>query len=822
MQGPISLTSSAFFARLFDSDIAGEHADAVEETLRELPLSDALFRKPLATAGDTISAIVRYRTSLHSYSDALLGYNPRDASSVTSATSQSLLRMSDMAAQLHPDLVHSSAEINIAQMLIQYERACAIMQVSNCALFHLPIIRKKLCGLYELGMDRVKVEMPQFYPLLFKLDAEASRHTEFYERKRRRQKTASYHRTVSKSTEKQPKQKCRKKDGDLDERWVPSSISIDLCGLRAVSECLSGSITLPEPRASGSQRDSVFLMFDHLITRHILWPVASKAKPAPKRKARSGKPKEIDARDYSCIILLGQILHVLTGFTGTEGILLSPFIGEALANPRSLLGDHLYDHAIATLKALQESTDVLEPIYTSVEDFISTPDCQITVEVWKSLEQELFRCFLSYDTGHALTLSEFRKMDRSLSISLMTPEPATAIQPEHAAPKKAGRKVVLNSRRRAAAAVVLALREAALHQAGMPNLGTPMYQQAISGQNPKINPDHVNALRRSNAATKLFTSRLPPEALSLPFGLCNALVWVGFGFCITTDAFTAAVAQSHESGTLAWECKEDCLTTFTAALEENRRKLRNIPRNPKDKTDYEQGGDPERSDILKLCDVKAFGQPTAYMKLYSGKHNLATKLEGYWHKDIVDLWATILHMKEENALMNWLQFQHSLPEKLAAPKQKPTRSVLGFSSLNLSTAQLANYLVISGFLAAPTVKDIGSWLYNYKNAGSRVCLGALGFDLGSERLITEAFKCVYEHFRSNMSDEIKAAISFDPMCMEHLLCKGPRFMSFFGRDLVEDALADISKRDERVKEWPMGSVVDEEFLPCPIDGLFVS
>ncbi|KAH9915356.1 uncharacterized protein B0H18DRAFT_885970, partial [Fomitopsis serialis] len=98
------------------------------------------------------------------------------------------------------------------------------------------------------------------------------------------------------------------------------------------------------------------------------------------------------------------------------------------------------------------------------------------------------------------------------------------------------------------------------------------------------------------------------------------------------------------------------------------------------------------------------------------------------------------------------------------------------SSGPLTSTLLAADFAYAGKVKMPTVEEMGEVVWNLK-AGAfagLACLGLISGKSATQDEVCKAFKLAHDHLEAKLSADVKSKIVFDPVMVEHTLCKVKR------------------------------------------------
>jgi hypothetical protein len=324
------------------------------------------------------------------------------------------------------------------------------------------------------------------------------------------------------------------------------------------------------------------------------------------------------------------------------------------------------------------------------------------------------------------------------------------------------------------------LREALLSHRGEEANGHPLLRPLMKGRHPtlkrSLDPDHYNPIRATNQFQSLLTMSLQTShELDEDWGLSNLLVRIGTGQGAKTEKFLKGYFTHW------FESAEECVAAFELA--------RTVSPN------------------IVLDNMCCWGTPSAALGFTrpapGSRPNFEARIEPMFTSDIVKLWRDFCD-------------QDTLPSYNRALKLGEDTEIPGFGS-GLTRMQLANSLAILGQCGLPSREDMADIIYIHNGMGAFEGLQRLGFNVwpGCEQSrVRQAFGCLYNFLDTNLSVTDKATLVFDPIFVEHLLCKISRWDKVFRKE-DKDSLDTIAGEAHSLYE--QGQLREDYPLPLSID-----
>ncbi|KAL1685215.1 hypothetical protein GGG16DRAFT_66752, partial [Schizophyllum commune] len=133
----------------------------------------------------------------------------------------------------------------------------------------------------------------------------------------------------------------------------------------------------------------------------------------------------------------------------------------------------------------------------------------------------------------------------------------------------------------------------------------------------------------------------------------------------------------------------------------------------------------------------------------------------------------------------------------------------------ITLMQAANNCTLLGLCQPPSVEDMAIIALSI-NRGATAGMQALGLAPRDRPAYIAAFRLIYHYLDSHLSDQDKETLSFNPIFVEHLLCKVQRFKRELEKcDLNMDTL--VSQEQREGHRWQRGAnMKDEIALPLPL------
>lgn len=136
--------------------------------------------------------------------------------------------------------------------------------------------------------------------------------------------------------------------------------------------------------------------------------------------------------------------------------------------------------------------------------------------------------------------------------------------------------------------------------------------------------------------------------------------------------------------------------------------------------------------------------------------------------------------------------------------------IKAFRNAKLAILQLANNLVLADICRAPSLDELGAWIWMNPKLGAFKGLQAMGFSPWNSEETSAAVDCVFQHLDSNLEPTGRLLLDLDKLgvlVVEHLACKIIRWK--------EETTS--SRSQGTLKNNAMGSNGHLEF-PIPVEG----
>ncbi|KAJ7103965.1 hypothetical protein B0H15DRAFT_744106, partial [Mycena belliarum] len=205
------------------------------------------------------------------------------------------------------------------------------------------------------------------------------------------------------------------------------------------------------------------------------------------------------------------------------------------------------------------------------------------------------------------------------------------------------------------------------------------------------------------------------------------------------------------------------------------------------------------------------------IRLQSGhtrRLTLAEKFEPFFSEEIQRSWTAFLG-----------PLSNTDPADSSAPRKSWEECLRWIVQLNLrgfmtglAPLQFANNLVLSGIAESPSPELMAQWIFANRSFGAFKGLQVLGFNLtpaSSASAVRACFCSFYYWLEHHLTPNDKAALHFDTIFVEHLLCKIGRWQ---GR-LQKMGKIDLGSQADTIFEeceWKSGENMDDHTkFPIP-------
>ncbi|KAJ3513252.1 hypothetical protein NLJ89_g3049 [Agrocybe chaxingu] len=202
------------------------------------------------------------------------------------------------------------------------------------------------------------------------------------------------------------------------------------------------------------------------------------------------------------------------------------------------------------------------------------------------------------------------------------------------------------------------------------------------------------------------------------------------------------------------------------------------------------------------------------------KLSLEKKFSPYWSDEVQNAWVELLGDMVDQDPLAWQG------EKLGWKKTitfiQELRIPLFQNGLTL--LQTINNLVFAGIVSMPSLEEVVDWISETK-LGAYKGLQYLNFSVRSREAILFGFASVYWHLNHHLTDADKEVLGFNPLFIEHVLCKLPRWNGRLSKAGALQNLEALGKAaEESANNWlpgqnesdcqafPFPLIIDQDFL----------
>ncbi|KAJ7021111.1 hypothetical protein C8F04DRAFT_1195792 [Mycena alexandri] len=502
-----------------------------------------------------------------------------------------------------------------------------------------------------------------------------------------------------------------------------------------------------------------------------------------------GTRKNNDDGAFSRAICRGAVLDCILNACGDDGILSSNAIDDVTRSPWLSFTVNRPDRLGPAL--LNRANITLEPLESWLSDHIGKH--ANVLPVGKSLGDEIHTVLEEMAAGE--------------------PHPDTVASveaiPEHATPKRPAAKV---HKRRIVVRKDLQL-NAILPDDTIPRFGLPalIIREALNlhrGLAPgdsrlrrlllggraimstalravERNPDHLDPRREFNHYTTLFKMHCPPQRLTGPAGLSNALAWFGTGQGFRTQRFLDSLLPN---GGFFKTTLSAMTQQFENAISQNA-----MTADPM-KYDDESAWSQQPNNHLSA-------QPTKKRKVHQrrvvgGKrkrkgnqasravqppelYSLSEKFGPDFEISIQTRWTG--HLGSAAGLDPDGLNPEDLPCWSATLQLVSDLHIPPFTK-GLTAMQLVNTLAFCGVVKQPTVQEMATWISKNRDLGAVAGLKLLGFQTNTPDHIHASYVCFHNYLEAKLTTEDQTDLGFHPPFTEHVLCKTPRWDRLLGED----------------------------------------
>ncbi|KAF5314358.1 hypothetical protein D9619_011737 [Psilocybe cf. subviscida] len=293
-------------------------------------------------------------------------------------------------------------------------------------------------------------------------------------------------------------------------------------------------------------------------------------------------------------------------------------------------------------------------------------------------------------------------------------------------------------------------------------------------------PNHTDPIRQFSEYATLFRKHLPGQWLTSRSGISSLLSWMGTGQGSGTKEFLSRIVRPNGfySSTV-----NELLEAFQPIISNNR----NLSFQLGSSTDgtkmhlitgyipcFDERIWGQPNNLFNICPVIRSKGNTSFPLGQKPRLTIVEKFAPYWSSSTQDKWVKFLGPMVDQDPDVWVG-------------EKPTWfAVMDFLQAleiplfgrGLTVLQTANNLVYANIATMPTPAEVSGWIVKHKSLGAHRGLQILGFSyLSSYAGVKFAFTALYDHLDHFLSNSDKEILGFDPLFLEHVLCKVARWSS---------------------------------------------
>lgn len=293
--------------------------------------------------------------------------------------------------------------------------------------------------------------------------------------------------------------------------------------------------------------------------------------------------------------------------------------------------------------------------------------------------------------------------------------------------------------------------------------------------------NHTDPIRQFSEYALLFNKYLPAQKLTSRSGISSLLSWMGTGQGCGTKEFLSRIIRPNGffSSTL-----EEQLEVFRPIISNNRNlsfQLGSIASGTKMHLipgyipcfDERIWGQP--NNLFNICPIIVRSRDASSLPFgQKPRLSIETKFAPYWSSSTQDEWVKFLGPMVDQDPDTWTGPK---PTWFAVMDFLQSLEIPLFGR-GLTVLQTANNLVFAKIATMPSHSEVAAWIYKHKSLGAHRGLHILGFSyLTSHAGVKFAFTALYDHLDQFLSDADKQIIGFNPLFLEHILCKVARWSS---------------------------------------------
>lgn len=478
----------------------------------------------------------------------------------------------------------------------------------------------------------------------------------------------------------------------------------------------------------------------------------------------------------------GAVLTALAKALNTDAIFASIGIYSYLVSPLMPFHGHLANEAKFSKAVLKSNNDVLAPLVLYIKTVAETnPEIKESVaSIGNIVQSELLK----------LVNKGLTDLEDGRESELVSSNPLIALKAPGAS--KGGNKKnflapsmdTLLPKQEALNLSILGLiiREALNRARKLPPGNTAIHKVLIgthAALNSKThrNPDHTDPIRRSSVGARLLKTHITGKMMTSPEGISNLLSWLGTGQGYETQGFLETITPretffAHDVTTMVQTFQTVMSLNAQAVVAYGRSNKRNLQEIP---------------GYIPLDDLRIWGQPNNHLsatptliKSGGAKLTLLSKFQPYFDAKLQKKWTTWLGDLAGHDPDEYEGPRNSWKSALDFAKET---GLPGFGS-GLTQLQFANSLAFGNVVDMPPMVDVTAWIAIPANSrlGAYRGMNALGISLWDKLSVQVGFKCIFSHLDDNLTEDDKVILGFDPIFLEHSLCKVLRFEKHLRRE----------------------------------------
>jgi len=757
------------------------------------------YNKPASTA--SILADWFRRNNEHNIMDSYLSVLPEKSLSAGPI----LLYQAVHAAQGISDILADTAKLHIIARLVQWQTARSLISVYLWHARYAPKLADQLVSVYHLhGFDHLKAISPSFAGLvdhIFRFVINEQENPKQSKARLKRQKINDEPPTIPDSSK------------SVNLEILPSELLGYVHGNQSSQISLRKSCY--QKSFSGSWRGNT--IHRHALvckrTATLLQELWSLELIVPHLMGIDGRlnsgrrtaSKPTQVRDRA--LARGAILHCMAQVCGTDSMFASLQAIDLISSPTLIYGERLKKDQDFARNVLKDETSALQPLVDWLilhmqEDPNLIPLCK---ELGRVVHLEAVG--LQFGSLSSQQSKDFSNLQSTSSRrnrkKLFSPITRQQLLPNNQSPKFS--------------LIGLILREA-INERRELKPGNEILFRVLTGVHASRtsatthNRDQTDPVRQYNRTALLLQTHLPGSKLTTRHGLSNLLAWMGTGQGNKTTPLLNFITTHGGFYSDSLECmvwKFEQVMDHNAALLAAR------------STGCRVGGR-LIPGYIPLDDVQIWGQSCNLLSATptvkgpaQKKMTLEDKFSPYFENSVQDSWIEFLG---DLAGQNPNHYSGSRKTWKEGLDFVVKLHIKGFLQ-GLTPLQLVNNLVFLDILAMPEPVDIADWIYDNSNLGAYHGLGNLGFVLSDCGSVRCAFMCVYEHLNKYMMRENKELLGFNPIFVEHILCKVERWNTRLKNEVSPrtrlDTLAEPILQSGYV--WSSSETGNEDAFPFPLE-----